>query len=85
MHALLEIAGNDGSTRTVRCKATLGAPSVNVAVDDPVVLAAGVCYSIRLLREDGTPLGTSPFRTEDPLVRPVRLSALELLLAANGG
>jgi hypothetical protein len=83
MHALLEIAGNDGSNRTVPCNAVLSAPSVSVAVDDPVVLDAGVCYSIRLLRDDGTPVGANPLRTEDALLRPVHLSAVELLLAAD--
>ena len=83
MHALLEIAGNDGTNRTVSCDAVLAAPSVSVAVDDPVILDAGVCYSIRLLREDGSPVGANPFRTEDALLRPVRLSAVELLLAAD--
>jgi len=79
MRALLRIEGDDGSVRTVACRARSYGPAVRVELDCEESLEAGIAYHIVLLRESGAPVEhVSVLSTERRLVRPVSVRALDL-------
>ncbi len=76
---LLRVLGSNGSIEDVPCESQ-GGVAIHVTLSRPIVLKRGVAYSLILVRDDGTPVkGVSPLRIDSGLLRPVSLTAVDLL------